>query len=84
VSKEEMPAIPKNSFRKPIVVVVRNTFGVGLRSDLKLDGKWIEGWKTWIRLWLPLKGYPFEPSGVLFAIFLNVYPDGRQTDLDLI
>jgi hypothetical protein len=43
---KKVDALPKNSFRKPIVMAVRDTFGMGLRSDLKLDGKWIEGWKN--------------------------------------
>lgn len=42
---KSLPVIHKNEFKKPTVLAVRNTFNLGFRNDLKLDGKYAHGWK---------------------------------------
>jgi hypothetical protein len=42
---KKMPvALQRKEFREPVIVAIRNTFGLGLRRDLKKEGKYTAGW----------------------------------------
>jgi hypothetical protein len=44
---KQMPVVlPRNDFRSPMVVAVRDTHGMGLSKDLRIDGKWTSGWRN--------------------------------------
>lgn len=42
---KSLPLIRKNEFKRPTVLAIRDTFNLGFRNDLKLDGKYAHGWK---------------------------------------
>ena len=42
---KNMPvALQRKEFREPAIKAIRDTFGVGLRRDLKKEGKYTAGW----------------------------------------
>lgn len=40
-----LPWLKRLEFRDPMVEAIKRKAGVSMRKDLKVDGKWINGWK---------------------------------------
>lgn len=43
---KDVPAAPKKLFKSPAADAIKEKFGTGLRKDLKVQGKWVDGWKS--------------------------------------